>query len=651
MYKTTDQPNPGSRDPRVQNHDTRRIAEKDGEQLFLPEKSGRHKRHRKHKPSQLRRMEKHGSHRKHHQHRNHSVEEQVTLKGLTRDPMEKVFHSETQKSIARRADTIITRHQPEKESHHTDVFMAPFREDHSVACRDARSDGPGISDAFDSAPLKGDVEQGGIRFGNERSGSTAAFNGYCPQCKLQLMWTRKKFNTGIRTFYNTCPNCLPPKLKRMSLTEAVLQVESVQRNLEALTSSVLSKSRDISRIQTELQFIMIDIEENASTSDLDTTNYEHLVGKLAKSLDENVDLIIDCTRDKPPTLLERVKELCADMAEQLERQKEGDKESAYIYALFDVLKQLELFIYDVDIETSLREEDCKEFRDEVDTLRQNLENTKYVLKDMPLVSELPHDLDRLNDRYLSLIKEADRKHSQYEQREVLRRKLEEMERQREEMERKHAAEVEALQTQLDTFMSTTVAAAVIAVDSVTCAEDTGNDSQEVDNSSASCVAEAEVVGAMVIDRHLSTRTVEAELLHPASTNSETCALENAGRPDNVPETVPTNRPSSTPIAEADFVTADHTTTRLSASQNSETQTLGNLRRLNDVSEILHVLEEHPTSALVQATALEKLGNLTHDKKTNAREMDLSLNGKLEENRRKIGNAGGIDLILKAEAVS
>ena len=332
------------------------------------------------------------------------------------------------------------------------------------------------------------------------------------------MWTRKRFNMGTRIFFETCPKCLPETIKLQSPNEATLQIESLQQSLEALTSTALNMSRDIRRLQTELQFIMMDIEENESTSNLDTDTFDYLVNKLATSLEEKAHLMVDSSRDEPPTMLEQVKELHADMLEHLKRQQEGaiKTESASIYALVDVLKQLDQIVNDAESEKlSLQEYEFPEFREIVEQLRADLEDTKHVLEDIPNASRLSHDVCSLSDRYLLLLQDMNRKHNASGESEAMQQKMEEMERQ-------HAAEVEALRAQLNAFMTTTIAANVVAVEAVASVADDGSNAKPRQQESSipaytplpAPVAQAEVVGPLPMNRHSSVVTVEAEPVIP-----------------------------------------------------------------------------------------------------------------------------------------
>ena len=177
------------------------------------------------------------------------------------------------------------------------------------------------------------------------------------------MWTRKTFDMGVRVFFDTCPKCLPDILVVCHPNEAVLQVECLQRDLDELTSSALNMSRDIRRIQMELQYLMIDIEETGSTQNLETSNYEYLVNELAMSMEEKIALITDSSRVEPPSMLEQVKELRADMMDQVKRQRgQVITESASMHALVDVLKQLEQVEYNAKVNLALSDQDYQAFR-------------------------------------------------------------------------------------------------------------------------------------------------------------------------------------------------------------------------------------------------------------------------------------------------
>jgi hypothetical protein len=180
--------------------------------------------------------------------------------------------------------------------------------------------------------------------------------------------------------------CLPDILKACHPDEAIILVESLQRDLDVLTSSELP-SRDIRRIQMELQFLMIDIEETGSTQNLETSNYEYLVNGLAISMKDRVSLIADSSRVKAPSILEQVKELRVDMIDQVRRQRgQVLTESASMHALVDVLRQLEQVECNVKLNLSLVEQDYYEFRDEIQKLSHILEQARCVMCGIPFLS-------------------------------------------------------------------------------------------------------------------------------------------------------------------------------------------------------------------------------------------------------------------------
>jgi hypothetical protein len=494
------------------------------------------------------------------------------------------------------------------------------------------------------------------------------------------MWARKRFNMGTLIFFETCPKCLPETIKLQSPNEATLQIESLQQSLEALTSTALNMSRDIRRLQTELQFIMMDIEENDSTSNLDTDTFNYLCNKLTMSLEEKIHLMMNSSRDEPPTMLEQISELHADMLEQLKRQQEGNTktESVSIYALIDVLKQLDQLVDDAKSETlSLQEYEFPEFRESVNKLRADLEDTKHILEDIPHASWLSHDVCSLSDRYLLLLQDMNRKHNACGESEAMQQRIEEMERQ-------HAAEVEALRAQLNAFMNTTVAANVIAVEAVASAVDDGGNAKprQQESTIPPCtplpapVAQVQVVGPLPMNRHCSVVTVEAERVipvvnlvderHCTSAFRESDTAHRLGDLANVPETHFVRTNSTDPSlrsnatmslrTNAEISAGNHTSTRnhtMTLSQQpslilSEMIALENLDRLlenvtDPWTDILHIMKDHPSSPLIQATALENIACLTQEPTTSSSMEQRHL----EENRRKICYAGGIDLILKA----
>ena len=128
------------------------------------------------------------------------------------------------------------------------------------------------------------------------------------------------------------------------------------------------------------------------------------------------------------------------------------------------------------------------------------------------LSPLSQNVGILNDRYLRLLQDMDRKQtSEHDDGESWREKLEELERQ-------HAAEVEALQSQLNACLNTPVATNVVAVDSLTKKEK----EQEIDTSS---IIEAEVVGTLSINQRFSTVTAIAQPVTPDQSDIQPSALE------------------------------------------------------------------------------------------------------------------------------
>ncbi len=463
------------------------------------------------------------------------------------------------------------------------------------------------------------------------------------------MWTRLKFNMGARVFFDTCPMCLPDILKACHPNEAIILVESLQRDLDVLTSSGLP-SRDIRRIQMELQFLMIDIEETGSTQNLETSNYEYLVNGLAISMKDKVSLIADSSRVEAPSILEQVKELRADMIDQVRRQRgQVLTESASMHALVDVLRQMEQVECNVKLNLSLVEQDYYEFRDEIQKLSHILEQARRVMCGVPFLSPLSQNVGILNDRYLRLLQDMDRKQTaENDDGESWRQKLEELERQ-------HAAEVEALQSQLDACLNTPVATNVVAVDSVTVQEE-GKEQEEIDTSS---IIEAEVVSTLPINQRFSTVTAIAQPVTPDQSDMQPSAsertdaaspAENAARDEQISETqmeetVPSSHQhvaSVTSQVESD--TTSQAVSESDVSINSEANALESICCTENVSTVLSVMKDQPSSAVVQATALEKLGFLTSQNSDGDTHLRLNT---VEENRRKVGTVYGIDLILKA----
>jgi hypothetical protein len=425
---------------------------------------------------------------------------------------------------------------------------------------------------------------------------------------------------------------------------------------------------------------MMDIEENDSTSNLDTDTFNYLCNKLTMSLEEKCHLMMNSSRDEPPTMLEQISELHADMLVQLKRQQEGNTktESVSIYALIDVLKQLDQLVDDTKSEKlSLQEYEFPEFRETVNKLRADLEDAKHILEDIPHASRLCHDVCSLSDRYLLLLQDMNRNYNACGESEAMQQKMEEMERQ-------HAAKVEALRAQLNAFMNTTVAAEAVAVEAVASAVDHGRNAKPRQQESTipayspppAPAAQVEVVGPLPMNRHSSVVTVEAEPVipvvnlvlerHSTSTFRESDTALSLGNLANVPEThvVRTNSPdpslrsnttmslrTNSEISAGNYISTRNHTMRLSQQPSlilSEMIALENLDRLlenvtDPWTDILHIMKDHPSSPLIQATALETIACLTQEPTTSSsKEQRL-----LEENRRKIGCAGGIDLILKA----
>lgn len=66
-----------------------------------------------------------------------------------------------------------------------------------------------------------------------------------------------------------------------------------------------------------------------------------------------------------------------------------DEKVLSVYALIDVLKQLEAVESNVELDTlSLHDEERKERRDEVDRLQANLEHVQYVIEESPTIKVL-----------------------------------------------------------------------------------------------------------------------------------------------------------------------------------------------------------------------------------------------------------------------
>lgn len=483
--------------------------------------------------------------------------------------------------------------------------------------------------------------------------------GSCPTCKEQLLWTRKKFNSGVQVLYETCPMCLPTSIQSMSPQEAAQRIETLQGNLENLRII----SRDIQRIQTELQFMMIDIEESGTTRDLDTVSYEVLVRKAAKALEDNVNVLLDSYSGytEPPIVTEQIEALCTDMnmlLEQVKRYKgENILESPSLFSLLDVLKQFEEVQYLLQQdESSWDESDLQHFREQVETLQIDLEHVQHAMKTSPVLLPLSGNVGILNGRFSSLLQSVGN-HSKSDETALLRKQMEEMALQ-------HSAQVAALQSQLDALMSTTVAANVVAVRSI-------EPQDSVDGSEAQCarqlpstIVEAEVVSGNHTPRMQSIMTVQAEAV-TSTVASNTCQrpspasrhTQNGGRA--VPRTTP--HPRAQPATTA------------ATNTESESTALGKLAQTDDVRYIIDKMKQFPKSILLQVLACEKLGALTCNNSDNvalvvARDgiglilnmiqrfpsatqiqihslvVLVNLSRKSPGNKSKIGNAG-IDLVL------
>jgi hypothetical protein len=446
---------------------------------------------------------------------------------------------------------------------------------------------------------------------------TSFEDGRCPQCRT-LVWNRKKFNMGVNVFFDTCPRCMPDCIASKGPQEATQEIESLQRNFEDLTCTALVNSRDVRRIQMELQFLMIDIEETGSTQGLDTSKYQSVADKLATSLDNGVGATSDTSnsRDKTPSFLEQIRELRSDMIEQLGRHARGG--SVGLYALVDILKQLEQVQNTAKLPLpSFTEEDYGDLQGEVDTLCLHLGDVQNALMNIPAFSETSYNVSALRERYLLLTQDMRQRVISEQENEELRRKIVEIERQ-------HAAEVEALRAQLDTFMSTTVAANVVAVNADGSLEE--RERRRIrEQETSSSVVEAEVVETSVGNGNMSTMTVIAEPVAANATESRRVA-------------------APTGINSHDQDTAFHSSSIGTA--------LDKIKQAESVSDILLMMTDHPTNARVQTSALKRLGNLTCDrKKINTRQHNAAINSgyefQVDEQRRMIGSTKGIAVILKA----
>lgn len=132
-------------------------------------------------------------------------------------------------------------------------------------------------------------------------------------------------------------------IEGMSSKQAIHQIETLQRDLEKLTII----SRDVCRIQMELQFMKMDIKESQNTWKLDSRMYNILANKAARALEEHLKLLLESSAPSEPLILvEQIKELDSDLnkvIEQVEQQQdENVSDLIFIYPLCDLLnKQLE----------------------------------------------------------------------------------------------------------------------------------------------------------------------------------------------------------------------------------------------------------------------------------------------------------------------
>jgi hypothetical protein len=422
------------------------------------------------------------------------------------------------------------------------------------------------------------------------------------------MWGRKRFNTGIRVFFETCPTCLVESIQKKRPEETIAQIQSLNENVETLVADNAgeghirsSLSKNLKRLQLELQFIGTEIEESGSCSEIDTSAYTYVVGRIETCLEEIDDNNkLDSARHcKPPTLLEQVKELRVSMITQLKKQRGGpDEKVLSAYALIDVLKQLEAVESNVELDTLLlHDEERKELRDEVDRLQANLEHVQYVIGEIPLLSKFSHSVGVLSDLYLNLLQYLDAKLSENEQNRELRERMEIMEKQ-------HADEVKALRSQLNTFMNTTVAANVLSTETLAPVdvvafideEDKGevlrNKIEEMerehvavvgalqsqlDTLMASIPAAANAMAEDSISGSLEEMTRSQELLVQETESSVIDA--------EIVDTFPIGRHPSIGTVEAEVLTSSHTFACFTSTNDPDANCSRNIRRIKSMSEI------------------------------------------------------------------
>lgn len=432
-----------------------------------------------------------------------------------------------------------------------------------------------------------------------------AREGYCPKCKTQLLWHRKRFNMGILVFYDACPKCLPSMLQDMSCKKATQTIETLQRDLERLGIV----SRDIARIQTELQYLVVDIEESQSTQNLDTSIYSILINKAAKSHVDSIDMLMECScSSEPPTVLEQIRALGKDLrvltnnAEHFEGEIVSD--SWHIYALCDVIDELGHVQQVVNGDSISQHQDLVE---EIEQLLSDLAHTKRILDATPALADLSKSVKGLVDGFSCIL------HPENQTEALLLRQ------QMEDMEEQYSQQIAALQSQLETLMYNAVATDAVAVPASRELEAANTSPlttvreihpNEVATMQRSGTVEAEVIlDSSHIPRPHSIMTVEAEQVSDP--------IRSRAISTNAPSSRHTSRPSSFQDT--------------SRSESVALLHLGLKCVASDVLSILNVMKEYPDRARVQTVAAEKLSLLTCNNTAN---VSAAI------------KANGIDLVIK-----
>jgi len=129
--------------------------------------------------------------------------------------------------------------------------------------------------------------------GTEESQGVPTLDGCCPRCKTQLMWTRKKFNMGIKFFFESCPKCLPDTIVNCSPREATKQIETLlpyTTNLAALEDlDAVVEHLDHTRSVTEILHVMKGHQECVRVQAMACKK----LGQLTHESSKNVSNVVD----------------------------------------------------------------------------------------------------------------------------------------------------------------------------------------------------------------------------------------------------------------------------------------------------------------------------------------------------------------------